>query len=131
MDETTEEKPSNNKAEVQDELYADSRLRIEMILVLLAEKLQARVEKALEEKDDEGLTKSLDHLERVIMFRQMNVAKTKDLQAFMPKKYKRIVSDDEIKKRLRPLRDEEEMEPPFPKRGPRGPREDAAAEAET
>lgn len=113
-------------AEVVDELFVDSRLKIECILVLLAEKLQVRILKLMETEDGhEKLTPALDHLERVIMMRQMNVAKAKDLLHLAPKKYKRVLTDDELKKELRPVRDTDN----FPRRGPRGPREDAAGEA--
>lgn len=116
----------NNKAEVVDELFVDSRLKIECILVLLAEKLQERIATLMQtDAGFEKLTPALDHLERVIMMRQMNVAKAKDLMHLAPKKYKRVLADDELKKELREVRDTDN----FPRRGPRGPREDAAGEA--
>jgi hypothetical protein len=118
--------PINSRPEIVDEMFVDSRVKIDCIIILLAEKLQTRIETLMESDDGfEKLTPALDHLERVIMMRQMNVAKTKDLLHLAPKKYKRVLTDDELKKELRPVRDTDN----FPRRGPRGPREDAAGEA--
>jgi hypothetical protein len=113
------------RAEKIDELFASSRLKIDMIITLLTEKVGARVENiTLEGKGVAELEPLLDHLERLIFLGQMNRAKVRDLVHMAPKKYQRILSDAELTAELRPVRDADN----FPKRGPRGPREDVSPE---
>lgn len=126
-EETEAPKRKGYTAERIDELFGDSRLKIEMILTVLAEKLGARVQElSISAESLVELESLLAHLERVIFLGQMNRAKTRDLLHMAPKKYQRVLSDAELIKELRPVRDETN----FPKRGPRGPREDAAQETE-
>jgi hypothetical protein len=123
VDETPEEPRQNNKPQVMDEIFSDSRLKIEAIITLLAEKLQMRVEKLLEEPDGvEKLGPYMEHLERLVFLNQMNKAKVRDLAHLAPAKYRKLVNDADLIKKLRPVRDEVN----FPKRGPPGPREDVA-----
>ncbi len=125
MDDEEPKERINTKPELIDDVFCDSRVKIEMILVLLSEKLQKLAEQLME--SDAGIEKLgavLDHLERLIFLGQMNRVKAKDLQHYAPKKYRRVLSDAELTKELRPVRDETN----FPKRGPRGPREDAAGD---
>lgn len=118
--------PSNRgKGESIDDLFANSRLKIEAVLILLTEKVQKRLEVlALEGKGVEELDHLLDHLERLIFLGQMNRAKTRDLLHMAPKKYRKIMTDGELLAELKPVRDADN----FPKRGPRGPREDVTGE---
>lgn len=119
------EKPiSQNKAELIDDLFASTRTRVEMILTLLAEKLEKRVgELEVDAKTLPELDAVLQHLERVIFLAQMNRAKVRDLVHMAPKKYQRVMSDIELMQELRPTRDSLGN---FPPPGPRGPREGVA-----
>ncbi|MDX2014153.1 MAG: hypothetical protein SFW67_28400 [Myxococcaceae bacterium] len=95
-----------------------------MIIELLAQKLATEAEKLdfSREEDLKRSTPLLDALERLVLLGQMNRAKAKDLATFAPKKFTRLLSDAELRKELKPVRDSYN----FPKRGPRGPRDDVA-----
>lgn len=126
MADAGEKQLSKSSGENIDDLFANSRLKIEAVLILLTEKVQMRLEElALDGKGVEELDHLLDHLERLIFLGQMNRAKTRDLLHMAPKKYRKIMTDGELLAELKPVRDADN----FPKRGPRGPREDAAGEA--
>lgn len=121
---------TNAKArpEIIDDLFADARLKVDMVLQLLTDKVTARVQELqLDAKSLPELELLLNHLERIIFLNQMNRAKVRDLAHMAPKKYRAILTDAEIMKELRPTRDDLGN---FPKKGPRGPREDVSPESE-
>jgi len=123
------------KPQIIDDLFRDSRLKLDMIIELLSEKLLEQV-KLLDLSNAEHLKnlESLEaHLERLVFIAQMNKAKTRDLMHLAPKKYRVLLSDEELRKKLRPVREgtqDEAREHNFPKRGPRGPRDDVAPPAD-
>ena len=125
MADSEQKELSRSSGERIDELFANSRLKIEQVIILLTEKVEKRLsEMALEGKGITELDHLLDHLERLIFLGQMNRAKTRDLLHMAPKKYQRIMTDGELLAELKPVRDADN----FPKRGPRGPREDVTGE---
>lgn len=129
-----EDKPPapRGRAETIDDLFAGSRQKFDMVLELLAGKLAAKLEKLDLEQPGalEELERMLPVLERMVLLNQMNRVKTRDLANFAPKRYQTLLSDEEMRKKLVSLRPEvlptEAREHQFPKRGPRGPREDVA-----
>lgn len=117
------------RPEVIDDLFSAARLKVDMVLQLLAEKVTKRVQGLeLDAKSLPELEMLLNHLERIIFLNQMNRAKVRDLSHMAPKKYRAILTDAEIMRELRPTRDD--LGSNFPKKGPRGPRENVSEEAE-
>lgn len=118
---TSDDKPpAKGRMEVIDDRFAASRMRIEMILDLLTEAIEKKVQ------DGAFVEADLERLEKIIFLGQMNRAKTRDLIHLAPKKYQRLMSDAEVMAELRPVRDTYN----FPRRGPRGPRDDIAPPVE-
>lgn len=125
MDEDREIRGPQRRHEVIDDLFSAARLKVDMVLQLLAEKVTARVQELeLDAKSLPELELLLNHLERIIFLNQMNRAKVRDLAHMAPKKYRTILTDADIMAELRPTRDE--LGGNFPKKGPRGPRENVA-----
>lgn len=132
-DEEEDAKPQRHgRAETMDDMFAASRQKFDMVLEILATKLARKVEEIdLEKPDALGeLERMLPVLERLVFLNQMNRVKTRDLANFAPKKYARIASDEEMRRELVKMRPnvltDEARNHQFPKRGPRGPREDVA-----
>lgn len=119
-----DEAPKQNKSEKIDEIFCDTRLKTDMVLELLAGKLEKEIDRLdLSKPEDlDRCDRLIQSLEKVIFLGQMNKAKVRDLIHLAPKKYHRVLSDEELRKQLKPLRDEVN----FPKRGPKGPREDVS-----
>lgn len=116
------------QAEVIDEMFVQSRMQLDMIIGLLCgklEKMAADIEPTIEGLA--AMEKITHHLEKLVFLRQMNLAKVRDLANFAPKQYRTVLTDENIRQRLRETRDSDN----FPKRGPRGPRDNVAPPADS